>query len=388
MEEQANFAELRDWPDGLIRPVLAELPSYAPGVREVPGTARRSLPIAKLNSNEDVCGPFPEALTAIHAVIGKLNRYPDGDAHSLRSALAEKHGVPTECVAVCAGADAVIGYACLATLDPGDEAVTAWPSFPTYVLAPSKLAATSIRVPLRDYRLDIEAMLSAITERTKIVFLATPNNPTGTLTSRAELNHYFENVPRHVLTVLDQAYFEYVDDPHYADGVEEFFRVGRRVLVLRTFSKIYGLAGLRIGYGIGPREVVDTIAKVRQAFDVTSAGQDAALASLSNNTELSRRSALNRLAMGELEVTLRELGYKTAGPGAANFVYVDVGARASALAEQLAAVGVLVRPLSPFGAPEAIRITAGTGDELAILRRRLPGWTAVSAGAGPEISPS
>ena len=264
----------------------------------------------------------------------------------------------------------MIGYACQAILDPGDEVVTGWPSFVSYVLDPLKLGAVPLRVPLRDQRFDLEALLDAITPRTKLVFVATPNNPTGTMTGRAELDAYFARVPAHVLTVLDQAYFEYIDDPDYPDAIEEYAKAGHRVIVLRTFSKIYGLAGLRVGYGVGPPDVITAIAKVRRAFDVSTPAQEAALASLDDAAELARRRAANRVAMQALETTLREAGLDPAGPAVANFLFVDVG-DAVTFGDRLLREGVIVRPMGPFGAPEALRITAGTPDEIEFLAAAL-----------------
>ena len=223
-----------------------------------------------------------------------------------------------------------------------------------------------VRVPLRDDRFDLDAIVEAITTRTKLVFIAAPNNPTGTTNTREELDRYFAHVPPHVLTVLDQAYFEYVDDPDYPDAIEEYAKAGHRVLVLRTFSKIYGLAGLRVGYGIGPEELVTAIGKVRRAFDVTSAGQEAALASLGDDAEVARRRAANREARELLESTLREHGFETAGPAVANFLFVRVG-DAEALNDALLRRGVIVRPMGAFGAPDALRITAGTREEIGVL---------------------
>ena len=362
-----------------VRPALAGLVPYEPGkpVEEVQrelGLER----IVKLASNEGPFGPFPEAQDAIARAALELNRYPDGGAWRLRTALAERHDVRFEQVTVCAGADAVVGYVCQALLDPGDEAVTAWPSFPSYVIDPLKLAATPVRVPLRDDRLDLDAMLAAITERTKLVFIAAPNNPTGTTNLRAELDAYFERVPPHVLTVLDQAYFEYIDDPEYPEGVAEYLRAGQQVLVLRTFSKIYGLAGLRVGYGVGPEEVITAIGKVRRAFDVTSAGQEAALASLAASEELAKRRAVNREAMALLEAALRETGLEPTSPAVANFLFVRVG-DAAALNDALLQRGVIVRPLGSFGASDALRITAGTPEEIGVLRDALQASVAVSA---------
>lgn len=355
----------------LIRSAVDALVPYEPGkpVEEV----QRELGlehVVKLASNEGPYGPFPAAREAIERATAELNRYPDGGAYRLRHALAERLGVRFEEVTVCAGADAVIGFVCMATLDPGDEVVTGWPSFPSYVLDPLKLAALPVRVPLRDDRFDLEALLEAITPRTKLVFVAAPNNPTGTTNTREELDAYFERVPEHVLTVLDQAYYEYLDRPDYPEGIAEYFGTGRRVLVLRTFSKLFGLAGLRVGYGVGPADVITAIGKVRRAFDVTSAGQEAALASLDDEREIARRRAANGEAMALLERVLRQRGLEVAGPAVANFLFVRVG-DAAALNEALLRRGVIVRPMGAFGAPDALRITAGTPEDIAFLESAL-----------------
>ncbi len=351
----------------LIRPALAGLVAYEPGkpVEEVQrelGLER----VVKLASNEGPYGPFPAALEAIERASLELNRYPDGGAYRLRHALAERHDVRFEEVTVCAGADAVIGYVALATLDPGDDVVTGWPSFASYVIDPLKLGANPIKVPLRSHRFDLEAIVDAITPRTKLVFVSAPNNPTGTTTTRAELDAYFDAVPPHVLTVVDQAYFEYIDDPDYPDVVEEYAKAGRRVLVLRTFSKIYGLAALRVGYGVGSEDVVSSITKVRRAFDVTSVAQEAALASIGDTDEIARRRTANQEAMTLLTSAVRSAGLDMAEPAVANFVFVEVD-DAAALNDALLHRGVIVRPLGSFGAPGALRITAGTPDEIAFL---------------------
>jgi len=363
---------LADVDPKLIRPALSGLVPYEPGkpVEEVQRELRLER-VVKLASNEGPYGPFPAAQEAIARASLELNRYPDGGAFRLRQALAERHGVAFEEVTVCAGADAVVGYVALATLDPGNEAITGWPSFASYVLDPLKVGAVSVRIPLREDRLDLEAIVDSISERTKLVFLAVPNNPTGTTSTRAELDAYFAAVPPHVLTVLDQAYFEYIEEPGYPDAIEEYAKAGHRVVVLRTFSKIFGLAGLRVGYGIGPRDVVTAIGKVRRAFDVTSAGQEGALASLGHAEEVARRRAANREAMALLEGVLRDHGFEPAGPAVANFLFVEVGDGVAALNEALLRKGVIVRPLGLFGAPGALRITAGTPDEIAFLAEAL-----------------
>lgn len=356
----------------LIRPALAELVPYEPGkpIEEVQrelGLGR----VVKLASNEGPYGPFPAALEALERAAGELNRYPDGGAYRLRAALAERHDVRFEEVAVGAGADGIVDCVAQATLDPGDEVVCGWPSFPSYVIDARKLGAVARTVPLRDHRYDLDALLEAVGPRTKLVFVCHPNNPTGTANTRAELDRYFERVPDHVLTVLDQAYFEYLDDPDYADGIADHFKLGRRVLVLRTFSKIYGLAALRVGYGVGPAEIVTAIGKVRRAFDVTAPGQAAALASLGDPEEIARRRRVNEEARGAVEAALREHGLEPAGPAVANFVYAEVGEDSRPLFEALLREGVIVRPLHGFGAPGAIRVTAGTAEENELLARAL-----------------
>jgi histidinol-phosphate aminotransferase len=363
---------LRDVDPRLIRPGLEGIVPYEPGkpVEEV----QRELGldrVVKLASNEGPFGPFPTALDAIERARTELNRYPDGGAYRLRHALAERHGVRFEEITVCAGADAVIGYAAYATLDPGDEVVTGWPSFPSYVLDALKLGAVPVRVPLRDHRFDLDAMLDAIGPRTKLVFVASPNNPTGTMNGRAELDAYFERVPEHVLTVVDQAYLEYVEEPDYPDAIAEYARGGHRVLVLRTFSKIFGLAGLRIGYGVGPAGVITAISKVRRAFDVTSAGQEAALASLDDAAELARRREVNRSSMARLDEVLRAHGLDPVGPAVANFAFVEVGDVAEPFNDALLRRGVIVRPMGAFGAPGALRITSGLPDEIDFLAEAL-----------------
>ena len=358
--------------DRLIRPVLSALVPYEPGkpVEEVQrelGLER----VVKLASNEGPYGPFPEALEAMARAAKELNRYPDGGAYRLRSALAERHGVRFEEIAIGAGADGVVDCLSQATLDPGDEVVLGWPSFPSYAIYAVKQGATPVKVPLQDHRYDLHALLAAITPRTKLVYICNANNPTGTMNARGELNAYFAQVPEDVLTVIDQAYFEYIDDPEYPDAIAECFANGQRVVVLRTFSKIYGLAGLRVGYGVVAPEVVTAIGKVRRAFDITTQAQEAALASLDADDELARRREMNRSARVELEEILRRHGFDPVGPAVANFVFADAGGDAEALFAALLREGVIVRPLAGFGAPDAIRVTVGTPDEHAFLDRAL-----------------
>jgi histidinol-phosphate aminotransferase len=354
--------------DGFVRPALSALVPYEPGkpVEEV----QRELGldrVVKLASNEGTFGPLPAAVEALERTTPELNRYPDGGAYRLRTAIAELHDVRFEEVAAGSGADGVVDCLSQAVLDPGDEIVCGWPSFPSYVIDAVKAGATVTKVPLRDHRYDLDALLAAITPRTKLVYVCHPNNPTGTMNTRDEVDAYFERVPEHVLTVLDQAYREYIDDPDYPDGIDEYFKRGRRVLVLRTFSKIYGLAGLRVGYGIGPAEIVTAVGKVRRAFDLTTPAQEAALASIDCADELAGRRSANAVARATLEEILRRHDFELIGPAVANFVCAHAGGDASALFDALLRQGVIVRPLAGFGAPDAVRVTVGTADDHEVL---------------------
>jgi histidinol-phosphate aminotransferase len=365
----ASVAEIAD---SFFRPAVRGLVPYEPGkpVEEV----QRELGLArcvKLASNEGPFGPFPAAVEALQRSVTELNRYPDGGAWRLRNALAERHGVAFEEVAVGSGADGLIDLVSQASLDPGDEMVCGWPSFASYPIVAAKLGAVAVKVPLRNDRYDLAAMLEAITPRTRLVFVCHPNNPTGTTNTRAELDAFLDRVPGHVLVVIDQAYREYVDDPDYPDAIDEYRRAGRPVAVLRTFSKIYGLAGLRVGYMVAAPAVVTAVNKVKRAFDVSSAAQEAALASLGDVEEVERRRRLNTESRDQLRGILEAAGLPPAGPAVGNFLYAETGADTRPLFEALLAEGVIVRPLHGFGAPTAIRVSCGTAEENAYFAEAL-----------------
>ena len=358
--------------ESFFKPAVNDLVPYEPGkpVEEVQrelGLER----VVKLASNEGPFGPFPEAREAIERSIGELNRYPDGGAYRLRAALAERFDLRFEEVAVGAGSDGLVDCLCQAALDPGDEIVCGWPSFPSYVIDARKVGAVPKTVPLREGRYDLDTLLEAIGPRTKIAYLCLPNNPTGTTNTRAELDEWFDRVPDRVVTVLDQAYAEYIDDPDYPDGVEGYLKQGRRTVVLRTFSKIYGLAGLRVGYALAPAPLVTAIGKVRRAFDITTPAQEAALASLDSPGELERRRRENAAGRAELEAILRERGLDPVGPAVANFLFVEIAEDSRPFFEQLLREGVIVRPTHGFGDPGAVRVTVGTHEEHELLAEAL-----------------
>jgi histidinol-phosphate aminotransferase len=353
-----------DFDDAFFRPSINALTPYQPGkpvedVQRELGLDR----VIKLASNEGPFGPFPAALEAMERAARDLNRYPDGGAFRLHAALAERHGVAFEEIAVGAGADGCIDMLSQAILDPGDEIVCGWPSFPSYVIYARKQGAETTLVPLTDLRYDLDALLAAVTPKTKLVYICQPNNPTGTMSTTDELDAYFERVPEHVLTVVDQAYFEYIDRPDYSDAVERYLKNGRRAIVLRTFSKIYGLAGLRVGYAVGPRRAIGAMAKVRRPFDLTTPAQVAALASIGDDAELARRRTVNEEGLRRLDQMLREHGLD-AVPSVGNFVYVDTGGDGNELFDRLLHEGIIVRPLAGFGSVNAIRVSVGTPEEL------------------------
>ena len=352
-------------PSFAFRPAIADLVPYQPGKPAEELARERGLDrVIKLASNEGPWGPLPGAATVLANAIEHLNRYPDGACVLLREELAALHGVTPDRVSIGNGADALINYLSVAMLEPGDEVVFGWPSFPSYLLDARKMGAVAVPVPLdADHRYDLDAMLAAVTERTRIVYLCNPNNPTGTMRSRADVTAFLDALPERVLPVLDEAYFEYVDDADYPDGIAEFIVAGgRRIMVLRTFSKIYGLAGVRVGYAVAPADVVNAIEKVRNAFDVTTLAQEAARASIAERHLLTDRIVANAEGRAALTDELRGLGL-TPVPSVANFVCVVLDGPGAAVYEALLDHGIIVRPLTPFGMPHAVRVTVGTPEE-------------------------
>jgi histidinol-phosphate aminotransferase len=319
--------------------------------------------IVKLASNEGAFGPLPAAVAAFEAAVGDLNRYPDGGALRLRVALAERHGLPVEQVVLGNGADELIRLCSVATLDAGDRAAFPWPSFVSYVAAAACAGAEAERVPLRQRGADLDAVLEAARRpRTKIVYLANPNNPTGTLLERPQLRAFLRELPEGVLCVLDEAYAEYAEEEPEGPAL---LREGAAPLcVLRTFSKVYGLAALRVGYALASPEVADALDRVRPVFNVNQPAQEAASASLHERDAVSLRVQHARAAREGLYEVLAEAGLEPVRSHA-NFVYADVpGGDGEGLARRLLEEeGVIVRALTGFGAPGAIRVTAGTDEE-------------------------
>ena len=348
--------------EDLASPYLRGLIPYAPGkpIEEV----ERELGIAgsvKLASNENPLGPSPRALQAVSLALAGMHRYPDGGGYRLRQALGRHWEVSPDWVILGNGSNELLELVGRCFLMPGDEVVYAKQAFVVYDMVAQVTGATKVAVPLKALTHDLEAMRAAITARTKLVFLANPNNPTGTAVSPRALEAFLAGVPADVVVVLDEAYYEYVSPALRPDALR-FVREGRLLLVLRTFSKIYGLAGLRIGYGIGPEPLVDLLNRAREPFNTNSLAQVAATAALEDAPHVAQSLALNERGRATLLEGCRVLGLAVV-PSVANFLLVDVGRPGPATADALLKYGVIVRPLAGYGFPTHLRITIGTEDE-------------------------
>ena len=314
----------------------------------------------KLASNENPLGPSPKALETIRAKLGELNLYPDGDCFYLKNGLAKKLGMAPERVIFGNGSNEIIELAVRAFMRPGDQAVMARQAFVVYQLIVQAVGGKSVQVPLREFTHDLEAIAAAVTSETKIVFLANPNNPTGTIYRRPEWERFLSKLPNHVLLIVDEAYFEYVRDPGYPDSLA-YQSDETPMLTLRTFSKLYGLAGLRVGYGVGPREIVAMMQRVRQPFNVNAPAQWAALAALDDSDHVQRSLAVNREGLDFLGREFEKLGLEFV-PSHGNFILVRVG-KGQEVFQQLLSRGVIVRPMGGYQFPEHVRVTVGTMDE-------------------------
>jgi histidinol-phosphate aminotransferase len=347
-----------DW-QKLIRPELAPMVPYAPGLRASEVRERSGVAdIRKLSSNESPHPPFPAAIAGMRSVLDHLNIYPDGSARALKRGLAEKLGVSVGNLVIGNGSNELLVRIAQAVAGPGDEIVFAWPSFVVYPMCAQLTGATAVKVPLASgHRHDLRAMLAAIGEKTKLVFLCNPNNPTGSIYTRQEFDEFLAKVPDHVLIVVDEAYFEYVTDEEYPNALEDFDGV-RPLVVLRTFSKIYALAGARVGYGVAPAVLVEAIDKVREPFNVNTVAQVGAYYSLGETGELERRRAENTEQRARLCAALDDLGIEYVG-SQTNFVYALVDKPAEVF-EVLLGEGVIVRD---FGTAPALRIGIGTAED-------------------------
>ena len=323
--------------------------------------------LISLDSNENPFGPSRRAIVAMQAALSLAHSYPEDDCTQLRRRLANFHDVPADQVLVTAGSTALLGLLCQTMLSPGLNAVTSERSFIVYSMAVHATGAQLIETPMRDDGFDLDAILAAINEDTRVVFIANPNNPTGTVLEAAAIDKFLGEVPGHVVVVLDEAYYEYAlyfaarRKIEYSHSLS-YLKQGASVVVLRTFSKAHGLAGLRIGYGLGPAELMAYCARMRNTFSVSSLAQTAALAAMDDANHI-RRVVSNNAAQAQiLGVGLSELGYRVV-PTSANFLYCDTGSDAAPLAERLREEGISVRPLNAWGAPTCLRVSIGTPEQ-------------------------
>lgn len=345
----------------LATPGVRGLTPYVPGkpVEEL----ERELGVTnaiKLASNENPLGPSPKALVAIQKALPDIARYPDGGGFSLKRALAAKLRVATEQITLGNGSSDVIEFAARIFVSPGDEVIFSQHAFAMYPILTQAIGGRGVEVPARNWGHDLEAMTQAVTPRTKLVFVTNPNNPTGTWFGRSALHRFMDRVPPQVIIVLDEAYCEYVDDPDYPDGLgllDEF----PNLIVARTFSKVYGLAGLRVGYSVSSVALADLLNRVRPPFNVNSLAQVAALAALADDDHLRRTVEFNRAGMRQLTDGFRALGL-TFIPSVGNFVCVEVG-DAAQINDSLLRQGVIVRPVANYGMPRHLRVTVGLPEE-------------------------
>jgi histidinol-phosphate aminotransferase len=314
----------------------------------------------KLASNENPLGPSPKAVAAVIQATRAMHRYPDGEAFYLRRALAQKLGISPDSLLFGNGSNEIIELAARSFLRPGDEAVMAAQTFIIYRSVVQAIGGSPKEVPLRNYTHDLDAIAEAIGPRTKMVFLANPNNPTGTIFKRREWEEFLGAVPKKVLIVMDEAYSEFVEDPEYPNSLDDHAE-GHLIITLRTFSKIYGLAALRIGYGVAAPEVIDLMNRVRQPFNVSSLAQIAALAALDDREHVEATRKVNREGLAYLKREFDRIGRPWV-PSWANFILVNVGNGAQVY-ERLLRLGVIVRPMGFYGFADHVRVTVGTPAE-------------------------
>ncbi|MEW6448113.1 MAG: histidinol-phosphate transaminase [Bacillota bacterium] len=340
-----------------VRGCLETLAVYQPGkpIEEV----KRELgleDIIKLASNENPLGPSPKAVAAVTQAAAGVHFYPDGSAYRLREALAARLGLSSDAIIVGNGSNEIVQMLSLALLDPGDEVLMPVPTFPRYEPLARLMGAVPVEVPLNGYRMDIEAMAARLSPKTKMVYLCNPNNPTGTIVTREEVDWFLERVGPETLVVLDEAYYEYVTHPDYPDGID-YLRGGYNVAVLRTFSKMYGLAGLRIGYGAGHPSLIAELNRVREPFNVNALAQEAALAALADEEFVSVTRRVNEEGKKYLyqAFTARGISYV---PTEANFIFFDAGREEGYVFRRMLEQGVIIR--GGFGYPTHLRVTIGT----------------------------
>ncbi|NLJ56125.1 MAG: histidinol-phosphate transaminase [Firmicutes bacterium] len=344
------------------RACLDQMTPYVPG--KPIEAVKRELGIKdviKMASNENPLGPSPRVLEAVREFLPLINFYPDADCHSLKEDLAKHFALESKNIIVGNGADELIFFVGTTYLDPGDEMIVACPSFSEYESAAQQMNALPVRVPCRDFDYDLEAMAAAVNKKTKLIVICNPNNPTGKIVTHGELEAFLKKLPADVLVIIDEAYKEYVTDSSYPRSLE-FLKNGHNVLILRTFSKGYGLAGLRVGYGLAPAAVIADLNIVRPPFNVNSVAQVAARAALGDQEHLQAVQALNNRGKEFLSREFERLGLFYL-PTETNFFFVEVGVDSRQLFKKLLQKGVIVRSGSAYGFPYFIRVSIATEEQ-------------------------
>lgn len=355
----------------LVPEYVRSLGGYTAGKSRRQAQQESSVDCIKLASNENPYGPSPKAVAAMQAVLQESHAYPDNDIVALRDKLAEHHRVNPEQIVPTAGSTALLGIIARTLLKPGLNAITSERSFIIYPIATQAAGGRLIQVPMRNHGFDLETLAAAVNADTRLVYISNPNNPTGTLATADEVDRFLNKLPDHVTVILDEAYCDFAQcfaeqrDVTYSRALD-YVNEGRKVVVLRTFSKAHGLAGVRVGYGIGPAELMSYLARMRTTFSVSTVGQAAATAALDDKAHIQKTLDNNTEQAQRLTEEIAELGYSVV-PTWANFLYCDLGEEAGVVAKRLQAEGVIIRPLGPWGAPSAIRITIGTPEHNTIF---------------------
>jgi len=323
--------------------------------------------VIKLASNENPLGPSPLAMEAAERLLPRLNYYPDGNCFILKQALAEKLSLTPDQLIIGNGSDELLSMITRAYINPGDESLSVSPSFSEYDFSMCVMGGIPRQIPLtgKNFTYDLAALAAAVNDRTRLIFLCSPNNPTGSLADPVELDHFISELPSGILVVLDQAYFEYTDLQGTGAGLD-YIKAGYPVIVLRTFSKIYGLAGLRVGYGAAPADVAADLNRVREPFNVNSVAQAAALAALEDEVHLQRSRSLVERGRIQLAEGLKKLGLDPV-PTQANFYFVDLKTDSRKVFQELLRRGIIVRSGDIFGYPTFIRVTFGTVEQNCIF---------------------
>ncbi len=345
------------------REFLKKISPYKPGkpIEEVARELGLKGEIIKLASNENPLGPSPLAIQAIKRAIKESNLYPDDNCFYLKEKLAKRLDLDPENIFIGNGSVELLPLIALAYLDPGHSAIVSQSAFIWFKIAVHIANGELVEVPMKNYTHDLEAMLKAIRKNTRLVFIANPNNPTGTMVRKEEVENFLSRIPDHILVIMDEAYYEYIDDPHYPDSLA-YLRQGKNILILRTFSKVYGLAGMRLGYGIAAKQIIADLSKLRISFNVNRLSQIAGMAALDDKEHIRKAKAVNEAGKKYLYDAYNKLGLFYL-PTYANFIYVDFAKDSQLVFEALQKHGIITRTIKEYGFANALRITIGTEEQ-------------------------